>query len=96
MCDQIVAVISSEHSQSLIWNEADDDDDDIRDESDGRIIKCVVDETTEQEESVQVREGFKVCAPISLPIKTAKVVSRFNPNTFPFEKLLQIKLIELR
>lgn len=57
MCDQIVALLSTEHSQSLIWNEAD-----IRDESDedGRIIKCVVDETAEQEESVQVRKGFKV------------------------------------
>ena len=62
MCDQIVALLSSEHSQSLIWNEADYDDDDIKDESDedGRIIKCVVDKTVEQEESVQVREGFKV------------------------------------
>jgi len=54
MCDQIVALISSEHSQSLIWNEADDDD---------RIIKCVVDKIVEQEDSVQVLEGFKVCAP---------------------------------
>jgi len=64
MCDQIVALMSSEHSQSIIWNEGEDDESDSRDEDDegGRIINCVVDRTTEQEESVQVREGFKVCA----------------------------------
>ena len=62
MCDQIVALMSSEHSQSIIWNEGEDDDNDSRDEDDegGRIINCVVDRTTEQEESVQTREGFKV------------------------------------
>ena len=65
MCDQIVALLSSEHSRSIIWNEGEDDDNDSRDEDDesGRIINCVVDRTTEQEESVQVREGFKVCTP---------------------------------
>ncbi|KAL4072279.1 hypothetical protein J3A83DRAFT_4092477 [Scleroderma citrinum] len=61
MCDQIVSLMSSEHSQSIIWNEGDDDDNGSRDEDDegGRIITCVVDRTTEQEESVQVRQGFK-------------------------------------
>ena len=54
--------MSSEHSQSIIWNEGEDDNHDSRDEDDegGRIINCIVDRTTEQEESVQVREGFKV------------------------------------
>ncbi|KAL4067444.1 hypothetical protein V8B97DRAFT_1873723 [Scleroderma yunnanense] len=60
MCDQIVALMSSEHSQSIIWNKADDEDSFDEDDEDGRIINCVVDRTTEQEESVQVREGFKV------------------------------------
>ncbi|KAL4072300.1 hypothetical protein J3A83DRAFT_4093511 [Scleroderma citrinum] len=62
MCDQIVSLMSSEHSQSIIWNEGDDNHNDSRDEDDegGRIITCVVDRTNEQEESVQVREGFRV------------------------------------
>ncbi|KAG6331499.1 hypothetical protein ID866_7590 [Astraeus odoratus] len=70
LCDQIVALMSSEHAQSIIWNESDEDEDDSRDEDDegGRIINCVVDRTTEQEESVQVKEGFKVTSErISLP-----------------------------
>lgn len=53
MCDQIVALMSSEHSRSIIWNEDEDDEG-------GGIINCVVDRITEQEDSVQAREGFKV------------------------------------
>ncbi|KIO11023.1 hypothetical protein M404DRAFT_20554 [Pisolithus tinctorius Marx 270] len=64
MCDQVVALISSVHAQTIVWNDGDKDDNDTRDEDcEGhRIIKCVVDRTTEQEESVQVREGFKVAS----------------------------------
>ncbi|KAI6101021.1 hypothetical protein EDD16DRAFT_1844403 [Pisolithus croceorrhizus] len=62
MCDQVVALISSAHAQTIVWSDGDEDDNEVRDEDDegGRIINCIVDRTTEQEESVQVREGFKV------------------------------------
>ncbi|KAI5998963.1 hypothetical protein F5J12DRAFT_784806 [Pisolithus orientalis] len=65
MCDQIVALVSSEHARRMVWSEIGDngdDDDDCVDEDDenDRIIRCVVQRTTEQEESVQVREGFKI------------------------------------
>ncbi|KAI6035786.1 hypothetical protein EDC04DRAFT_2604872 [Pisolithus marmoratus] len=56
MCDQIVALVSPDHARRMVWNELGEDDED--DQGD-RIIKCVVQRTTEQEESVQVREGFK-------------------------------------
>ncbi|KAI6020260.1 hypothetical protein BKA83DRAFT_674992 [Pisolithus microcarpus] len=64
MCDQVVALISSAHAQTIVWSDGDEDEDEARDEDDegGRIINCVVDRTTEQEESVQVREGFKVAS----------------------------------
>ena len=64
MCDQIVALMSSEHSQSIIWSEGKDDDNDSSDEDDegSRITNFVVDRTTSREESIQVREGFKVRA----------------------------------
>jgi len=77
MCDQIVALMSSEHSQSIIWNEGEDDDNDYRDEDDegGRIINCIVDRTTEQEESVQVREGFKVCVPNLSTNRSARLMT---------------------
>ncbi|KAI6095859.1 hypothetical protein F5141DRAFT_1012708, partial [Pisolithus sp. B1] len=58
MCDQVVALISSAHAQTIVWSDGDEDDDE--DDKGGRIINCIVDRTTEQEESVQVREGFKV------------------------------------
>ncbi|KAI6027007.1 hypothetical protein EDC04DRAFT_2899497 [Pisolithus marmoratus] len=62
MCDQVVALISSAHAQTIVWNDAGVRDEEARDEDyeGGRIINCVVDRTMEQEESVQVREGFKV------------------------------------
>ncbi|KAI6157189.1 hypothetical protein BKA82DRAFT_4325642 [Pisolithus tinctorius] len=66
MCDQVVALISAVHAQTIVWNDGDGDGDDddarIEDDEGGRIINCIVDRTTEQEESVQVREGFKASA----------------------------------
>ncbi|KAI6101022.1 hypothetical protein EDD16DRAFT_1716799 [Pisolithus croceorrhizus] len=60
MCDQVVALISSAHAQTIVWNEGGDDDARDDDDDGDAIINCIVDRTTEQEESVQVREGFKV------------------------------------
>ncbi|KAH7884451.1 hypothetical protein F5I97DRAFT_1937890 [Phlebopus sp. FC_14] len=64
MCDQVVALISSIHAQSIVWNGQDKDEEDVfgmnEDESD-RIYPFEVALTNEQEESVTVREGFKVC-----------------------------------
>jgi hypothetical protein len=63
MCDQVVALISSEHAQTIVWNENDEDDNDAleidQDESD-RMFTFEVAQTNDQEESVTVREGFKV------------------------------------
>jgi hypothetical protein len=63
MCDQVVALISSEHAQTIVWNENEEDDDDAldveQDESD-RMFTFEVAQTNDQEESVTVREGFKV------------------------------------
>ncbi|KAI6030357.1 hypothetical protein EDC04DRAFT_2572165 [Pisolithus marmoratus] len=63
MCDQIVALVSPDHARRMV-DEGDEDEDDGIDEDDegDRIIKCVVQRTTEQEESVQVREGFKIAS----------------------------------
>ncbi|KAH7882014.1 hypothetical protein F5I97DRAFT_1939518 [Phlebopus sp. FC_14] len=54
MCDQVVSLISSEHAESLVWREHENDDDDTRvyqDESD-RMFTFEVAKTNEQEESV--------------------------------------------
>ena len=68
LCDQVVSLISPEHAQSIVWKPQDgDDDDDARDRdiTNTRIINCIVDRTPGQEGSIQVRNGFKVCAPLS-------------------------------
>lgn len=66
MCDQVVSLISSEHAKTIIWSEEDDENVDNdqtldldQDESD-RMFTFEVAQTNEQEESVTVREGFKV------------------------------------
>ena len=68
LCDQVVALIAPDHAQSIVWKPHDGDDDDDapdRDISSTRIINCIVDRTTDQEESIQVRKGFKVRASLS-------------------------------
>ncbi|KIJ07204.1 hypothetical protein PAXINDRAFT_19596 [Paxillus involutus ATCC 200175] len=59
MCDQVVALISSEHAQTIVWNEKDKWD---------RMFTFEVAQTNDQEESVTVSEGFKVFSDrIALP-----------------------------
>ncbi|KAI5998961.1 hypothetical protein F5J12DRAFT_286001 [Pisolithus orientalis] len=86
MCDQVVALISSAHAQTIVWNDGDEDDDEARDEDDegDRIINCVVDRTTEQEESVQVREGFKVPSGSIAYANSASEASAEQCSTKPF------------
>ncbi|KIO11026.1 hypothetical protein M404DRAFT_127237 [Pisolithus tinctorius Marx 270] len=86
MCDQVVSLISSAHAQTIVWNDGDEDDDEARDEDDegDRIINCVVDRTTEQEESVQVREGFKVPSGYIAYADSASEASAEQCPTKPF------------
>jgi hypothetical protein len=63
MCDQVVALISSEHANTIVWNEEDEADcfsDAENDESD-RLFAFEVAQTNEQEETVTFRPGFQVC-----------------------------------
>ncbi|KAG8215603.1 hypothetical protein J3R82DRAFT_7468 [Butyriboletus roseoflavus] len=71
MCDQVVSLISPEHAQTILWSEEDssgDGGDNINQEESDRAFTFVVAQTSEQEESVVVREGFKAISPaIVLP-----------------------------
>ena len=65
MCDQVVSLISSEHAQTIIWSEEDSEVDDTLEDSEdedesGRIVDFEVAQTSEQEETVTVRKGFRV------------------------------------
>ena len=65
MCDQVVALLSPEHSASIIWNDEDSDsepvDTDVGDTD--RLFTFEVAKTNEQEENAVTSPGFQVPIP---------------------------------
>ncbi|KAH9029425.1 hypothetical protein EDB85DRAFT_1867188 [Lactarius pseudohatsudake] len=62
LCDQLVCLLSTEHSQAIVWGDEVDDMDDAsldseNDDSD-RLYDFMVAKTNEQEENVIARQGF--------------------------------------
>ncbi|KAI9450262.1 hypothetical protein BJY52DRAFT_1175724 [Lactarius psammicola] len=77
LCDQLVCLLSSEHSRAIAWGDDDDggdtegDDDDSDSASTGsergdssRVYHFKVAKTRDQEECVVVREGFTMTSPL--------------------------------
>ncbi len=62
MCDQVVALLSAEHSTSLVWgdDEGDTDSVDIDPGDDDRLFTYEVAKRNEQDESAVSRRGFQV------------------------------------
>lgn len=63
LCDQVVALMSPEHAKSIMWNEHDEPVNDgafYSKVGSARIINCIVDRATDQEESINARKGFRV------------------------------------
>jgi hypothetical protein len=62
MCDQVVALLSPEHSSSIVWGEEDSDMEsmDIDTGDDDRLFTYQVAKRNEQEESAVLRPGFQV------------------------------------
>ena len=62
ICDQVVALISADHSASIVWNDEDRDsasiDMDVGDSE--RLFTYVVAKTNDKEESAVSRPGFQV------------------------------------
>jgi len=62
ICDQVVALLSSEHSTSIIWNDEDNDSEstdlDLGDSD--RLFTFEVAKTNEREEDAASRPGFQV------------------------------------
>jgi hypothetical protein len=58
----MVCLLSSEHSQAIVWGDEDDDDVSIDSDNDdsGRLYDFVVAKTNDQEENVVARPGFTV------------------------------------
>lgn len=70
MCDQVVSLISSEHAQTILWNEEDCEEVDMPEVDhvgSDRMFTFEVARSNEQEETVAVRKGFKVSSPRICP-----------------------------
>ncbi|KAI9444006.1 hypothetical protein H4582DRAFT_1807752, partial [Lactarius indigo] len=76
LCDQLICLLSSEHSKAIVWSRDDDEANggDRDDDSDGtftdsekadsnRFYQFEVAKTKDQEENVVIREGFMVRCP---------------------------------
>ncbi|KAI0297435.1 hypothetical protein BC826DRAFT_166673 [Russula brevipes] len=66
LCDQIVCLLSSEHSQQIVWDDDDGDDESTDSDNDdsGRLYDFVVAKTNDQEENVIARPGFTMKSPL--------------------------------
>ena len=64
ICEQVVAMLSTEHSASIVWGDDDDDDDDgsmdVDAGDDDRLFTYEVAKRNEQEESASSRPAFQV------------------------------------
>ncbi|KAI9443933.1 hypothetical protein H4582DRAFT_2125919, partial [Lactarius indigo] len=69
MCDQVVALLSADHSASIVWNDEDGDTDSIDiDAGDSeRLFAFEVAKTNEQEESAVSRPGFQMNSGVIVP-----------------------------
>ncbi|KAI0257878.1 hypothetical protein BC834DRAFT_391257 [Gloeopeniophorella convolvens] len=81
LCDQLVCLISSEHSRAIVWSDDDDDDASINSENDDsdRMYYFEVAKTTDQEENVTARQGFMMNSPL-IGKQVAPTKLRFDPE----------------
>lgn len=62
IADQVTALISNEHLETIVWHDGDEDEDveAESDDDDGREFTYEVTKHDEQEENVYSRPGFEV------------------------------------
>ena len=62
ICDQVIALLSTEHSATIVWGDEDDEDEnmDVDAGDDVRLYTFEVAKRNEQEESASSRPGFQV------------------------------------
>ena len=64
LCDQLVCLLSAEHSQAIVWGDGVDDladaSLDLENDDSDRLFNFEVAKTHEQEENVIARQGFQV------------------------------------
>jgi len=80
ICDQVVALLSAEHSDSIVWGDEDDDDESMDAEAgdDDRLFTYEVAKRNEQEESASSRPGFQVITSASSDTKSTADLPKMN------------------
>jgi len=80
ICDQVVALLSAEHTASIVWGDEDDDDEsmDVDVGDDDRLFTYEVAKRNEQEESASSRPGFQVIAPASSDARSTANLPKMN------------------
>ncbi|KAH9059752.1 hypothetical protein EDB87DRAFT_1790917 [Lactarius vividus] len=93
LCDQLICLLSSEHSRAIVWSLDDDraDGGDGDDDTDSkRFYQFEVSKAKDQEEDVAVREGFMMSSPFISQVPRPGVdtnSSSFSPALLHGEKV---------
>ena len=82
MCDQVVALISSEHANTIVWSEEDEKTGSMNAENNesDRLFAFEVAKTNEQEETVTFRPGFQVCRALFHPLVDFNLLQLISRN----------------
>jgi hypothetical protein len=69
ICDQVIVLLSTKHSDALVWGDEGSDNESIpiEDGEEDRLFTYEVAKRNEQEESAALRPGFKVVLLLSDP-----------------------------
>ena len=87
MCDQVLSLISPEHAQTILWSEEDGSDDggdnmfEIDQDKLARMFTRRA-QTSEEDVSVTVREGFKVSSSGSCALTSSRLTHLAFPRLF--------------
>ncbi|KAI0250873.1 hypothetical protein BJV78DRAFT_1393001 [Lactifluus subvellereus] len=87
ICDQVVVLLSPEHSTSIVWNDSDSEDESVDVDTGDRIFSFEVAEMNEQEENVVTRPSFQMNSryisygmPLNYPVDFPDLVPRLLPG----------------
>lgn len=83
ICDQVTALISKDHAESMIWSNSINDDQlsEFNEDDTDRLFTFEVAKTKEQEEGVSVRQGFE-CASDELAAAELHRECNLDPELF--------------
>jgi len=87
VCDQVIALLSPDHSASIVWSDENSDtnsvDTDIGDSD--RLFTFEVAKTNEQEESAVLRPGFQVTLTYNVAFRISETLQMNSRLVVPYE-----------